>query len=332
MLQLLQIKKSFGDKAILKGFDLTIKPGEFIVLLGPSGCGKSTLLRLIAGLDLPTSGDIQLRGESILSRSPTERRMAMVFQNFALYPHMTVFDNIAFPLQMLKTPRSQIKERVAEVAELLQINEHLLKKPGQLSGGQKQRVAIGRAIVRQPEFFLFDEPLANLDTQLRVRMRSEIAMLHLKLKTTSIYVTHDQVEAMTLGDRVIVLNQGWIEQDAPPALVYQTPKTKFVGEFMGSPPMNYFLTYKAKNDAKAFYTGVRPQYVRLSGEVPLGQGHVEHLEHMGSEVHVHVAMNQGGRGAFVTETNTTITPGQKVELYCEAKHVLFYDESGRLLS
>ncbi|WP_298162943.1 sn-glycerol-3-phosphate ABC transporter ATP-binding protein UgpC [Brevundimonas sp.] len=232
------IRKSFGATEVLKGVDLTIADGEFVVFVGPSGCGKSTLLRVIAGLEEADAGEVSIGGRVVNALSPSDRGIAMVFQSYALYPHMSVRQNMAFGLTLAKTDKAEIDRRVMAAAETLNIVDYLDRKPKALSGGQRQRVAIGRAIVREPEVFLFDEPLSNLDAALRVRMRYEFAALHGRLKTTMVYVTHDQVEAMTLADRIVVLNGGVIEQVGAPMELYEHPRTRFVAEFIGSPKMN----------------------------------------------------------------------------------------------
>lgn len=237
-LELSAITKSFGRVSVLKGIDLAIKDGEFLVLLGPSGCGKSTLLRLVAGLEDADSGSIAVDGKRVNELEPIERGVAMVFQNYALYPHMNVGENMGFALRMAKTPSAQIKTRVAAAAKILGLNELLERLPKELSGGQRQRVAMGRALVRETQLFLFDEPLSNLDAKLRVQMRVEIRALHARLGVTSIYVTHDQIEAMTLADRVVVMRDGQIEQIGTPFEVYDAPVNTFVAQFLGSPAMN----------------------------------------------------------------------------------------------
>ena len=238
-LQLTGIRKSFGEMAVIHGIDLEIADGEFVVFVGPSGCGKSTLLRLIAGLDDPTSGDILIQGRRVNGVSESERGLAMVFQSYALYPHMSVRQNLSFGLENMRMPRAEITARVDAAAELLQIGMLLDRRPGQLSGGQRQRVAIGRAIVREPVIFLFDEPLSNLDAELRLQMRVEISNLHAQLGNTMIYVTHDQVEAMTMADRIVVLRGGRIEQVGRPLDIYNTPANRFVAGFIGAPQMNF---------------------------------------------------------------------------------------------
>ena len=232
------IRKSFGATEVLKGVDLTIADGEFVVFVGPSGRGKSTLLRVIAGLEEADAGEVSIGGRVVNALSPSDRGIAMVFQSYALYPHMSVRQNMAFGLTLAKTDKAEIERRVMAAAQTLNIVDYLDRKPKALSGGQRQRVAIGRAIVREPEVFLFDEPLSNLDAALRVRMRYEFASLHERLKTTMVYVTHDQVEAMTLADRIVVLNGGVIEQVGAPMELYEHPRTRFVAEFIGSPKMN----------------------------------------------------------------------------------------------
>ncbi|MCB5177053.1 ABC transporter ATP-binding protein [Microvirga lenta] len=233
------IRKSFGGAQVIHGVNLEIRDGEFVVFVGPSGCGKSTLLRLIAGLEDITSGDLYIDGDRVNDLAPAKRRIAMVFQSYALYPHMNVYENMAFGLELAKASKAEIDQRVREAARLLQIDELLDRKPKQLSGGQRQRVAIGRAIVRDPKVFLFDEPLSNLDAALRVQTRIEIAKLHSDTRATMIYVTHDQVEAMTLADRIVVLNKGRIEQVGTPLELYHRPANLFVAGFIGSPQMNF---------------------------------------------------------------------------------------------
>jgi multiple sugar transport system ATP-binding protein len=233
-----QVRKTFGQVEILKGIDLEIDAGEFLILVGPSGCGKSTLLSMIAGLDVPTSGTISIAERDVTFLPSKDRDIAMVFQSYALYPNMTVAGNISFALEMRKVPKAQREETIQRVAKLLQIDHLLDRKPGQLSGGQRQRVAMGRALARDPKLFLFDEPLSNLDAKLRVEMRAEIKLLHQRTKTTTVYVTHDQVEAMTLGDRIAVMKEGQVLQFGTPEEIYTRPATRFVAEFIGSPAMN----------------------------------------------------------------------------------------------
>src|ERR671913_528692 len=234
------INKEYGDGyAAVKDVSLDIVDGEFMILVGPSGCGKSTVLRMIVGLEDITSGDIEIGGQRVNEQAPRDRNLSMVFQNYALYPHLTVFENIAFPLRLAKTPDAEVDERVRRAAELLELTEHLDRKPANLSGGQRQRVAMGRAIVREAQAFLFDEPLSNLDAKLRGQMRTEISRLQRRLGITTVYVTHDQTEAMTLGDRVAVLRKGLLQQVASPRELYERPVNLFVAGFIGSPPMNF---------------------------------------------------------------------------------------------
>lgn len=306
------LTKKFGNTLAVDDVNLTIEDGESMVLLGPSGCGKTTILRMIAGLEIPTSGEIYIAGKPMKDTPPQKRDTAMVFQSYALYPHMKVFDNIAVPLKIRKVPDVEIKKRVAEVTELLRIGDLLGRKPGQLSGGQRQRVALGRAIVRQPQVFLMDEPLSNLDAKLRLQMRAELRRLHRRLKTTTIYVTHDQEEAMTLGERIAILKNGILQQLAAPDQTYTKPANLFVGTFIGSPSMN---TYKGiiKRESDKFMfegesfsyqlpesaeieeadnteviLGIRPEHVQILKNKKSNaiKGTVDVIEEMGREFHV----------------------------------------------
>ena len=243
------VRKFFGSTEVVHGVDAEVEDGEFCVLVGPSGCGKSTLLRMIAGLEEISGGTVTIGGRVVNNVPPKERDIAMVFQNYALYPHMSVFDNMAFSLKLAGEPREAMKKRVHEAAQILGLMEYLERYPRQLSGGQRQRVAMGRAIVRKPQVFLFDEPLSNLDAKLRVAMRTEIKALHLRLKTTSIYVTHDQIEAMTMADKIVVMNAGRVEQTGSPLALYDNPVNQFVAGFIGSPAMNFFTGRMARNGA-----------------------------------------------------------------------------------
>ena len=250
-LSIRNVRKSYGPVEILKGIDIEVENGEFLILVGPSGCGKSTLLSMIAGLDTPTSGGIHIADRDVTYALPKDRDIAMVFQSYALYPNMNVGQNIAFGLEMRNVPKPQREEAIQRVSKMLQI-EHLLgRKPGQLSGGQRQRVAMGRALARNPKLFLFDEPLSNLDAKLRVEMRAEIKLLHQRTKTTTVYVTHDQVEAMTLGDRIAVMRDGLVQQFGTPDDIYSRPATRFVAEFIGSPAMNIIDSQRAADGLKA---------------------------------------------------------------------------------
>jgi sn-glycerol 3-phosphate transport system ATP-binding protein len=304
------VYKKFGKTEVIHGVSCDIKDGEFIVILGPSGCGKSTILRMIAGLEVITTGDVSIDGKVVNRLEPAHRDIAMVFQNYALYPHMTVYKNMAYGLRIRRMPKKEIDQRVRNAARILELADFLERKPRQLSGGQRQRVAMGRCIVREPKVFLFDEPLSNLDAKLRVQMRLEIRKLHEDLKITSIYVTHDQVEAMTLGDRLIVMDNGYAAQIGSPLDVYERPATLFVAGFIGSPAMN-FLDARISPDGesvvlpgdvklslengslpeyagKEVTLGIRPEHFRLTeekeGEVHLS---VEHVEQLGADTLVH---------------------------------------------
>ena len=286
-IQLKDVTKSFGDVQVIPPLDLTIEDGEFAVFVGPSGCGKSTLLRLIAGLEDITSGQIEIDGSDATNVPPAKRGLAMVFQSYALYPHMSVRKNIAFPLRMAKLDQAEIDRRVTGAAEVLNLSDYLDRRPGQLSGGQRQRVAIGRAIVREPAAFLFDEPLSNLDAALRVGMRLEISELHKRLSTTMIYVTHDQVEAMTMADKIVVLQAGVIEQVGSPLELYRSPRNLFVAGFIGSPKMNLIEGDEAaKHGAQTI--GVRPEHIAISASEGPWKGRVGVSEHLGSDTFFHI--------------------------------------------
>jgi multiple sugar transport system ATP-binding protein len=285
-----QVKKSFGDVTVIPPLDLEIEDGEFVVFVGPSGCGKSTLLRLIAGLEDTTSGTIEIDGQDATGLPPAKRSLAMVFQSYALYPHMTVRKNIAFPMRMAKLPKDEQDRRIEAAAKALNLTDYLDRRPGQLSGGQRQRVAIGRAIVREPAAFLFDEPLSNLDAALRVGMRLEISELHKRLATTMVYVTHDQVEAMTMADKIVVLHAGVIEQVGSPLELYHSPRNKFVAGFIGSPKMNLIEGPEAaKHNAKTI--GIRPEHIQVSGDSGEWKGRVGVAEHLGSDTFFHVTVD-----------------------------------------
>ncbi len=267
------LEKLFNNQRILSNINLKISDGEFIVILGPSGCGKSTLLRLVAGLEAVSKGEIFIGEKNVTNIEPKDRKIAMVFQNYALYPHMTVFNNIAYGLKLQKVSKSEIIKKVNFASEILQLNELLQRKPSQLSGGQRQRVAMGRAIVRDPNVFLFDEPLSNLDAKLRTQMRFEIKKIQKKFNTTSIYVTHDQIEAMTLADRIVLLNKGNIEQIGTPIELYTKPASTFVGGFIGNPPMNfipgeYISNYiNFNNFNKNCIVGIRPENIKILKDI-----------------------------------------------------------------
>ncbi|NNE80900.1 MAG: ABC transporter ATP-binding protein [Silicimonas sp.] len=286
-IQLKQVQKKFGDVEVIPPLDLEINDGEFVVFVGPSGCGKSTLLRLIAGLEDTTSGHIEIDGKDATSLPPAKRGLAMVFQSYALYPHMSVRKNIAFPMKMAGMDQAEQEKRIAAAADALNLTDYLDRRPGQLSGGQRQRVAIGRAIVREPAAFLFDEPLSNLDAALRVGMRLEISELHKRLDTTMIYVTHDQVEAMTMADKIVVLQAGVIEQVGSPLELYKTPRNKFVAGFIGSPKMNLIEGPEAAKH-NAHTIGSRPEHISVSTESGDWKGTVGVSEHLGSDTFFHV--------------------------------------------
>jgi multiple sugar transport system ATP-binding protein len=326
-IQLKKVSKIFGEAKVIPSIDLDINDGEFVVFVGPSGCGKSTLLRLIAGLEDTTSGTITIDGKDATAMAPSERGLAMVFQSYALYPHMSVRKNIAFPLKMANMPQAEIDKKVADAAHVLNLTDYLERKPRQLSGGQRQRVAIGRAIVRQPKAFLFDEPLSNLDAALRVNMRLEISELHQQLKTTMIYVTHDQVEAMTMADKIVVLNRGNVEQVGSPLELYRTPRNLFVAGFIGSPKMNFVKGAYAQEMGGAT-VGVRPEHIALSHDSGEWKGTVSVAEHLGSDTFLHIeaegigTVTARGTGEFAAR------PGETVYLTPDRSRMHRFDEQG----
>jgi multiple sugar transport system ATP-binding protein len=291
-LDLRSVTKSFGNTSVIKGVDLTVADGEFCVFVGPSGCGKSTLLRIIAGLEDATSGDILIDGRRVNATAPAHREISMVFQSYALYPHLTVKDNMALGLKQAGTARATIDDRVANASRMLSLEPLLARRPAELSGGQRQRVAIGRAIVRTPKLFLFDEPLSNLDAALRVHTRIEIARLHRQLAATMIYVTHDQVEAMTLADTIVVLNAGRIEQVGAPMALYNDPANTFVAGFIGSPQMNFLEAGALGEPGRTL--GIRPEHLDLSRDAGLIPGTISHVEHLGGETNVYVRTDRHG--------------------------------------
>ncbi|MGR3466095.1 ABC transporter ATP-binding protein [Limimaricola sp.] len=302
-----KVTKKFGDVEVIPPLDLTIDDAEFVVFVGPSGCGKSTLLRLIAGLEDVTDGEIRIDGKPATDLPPAKRGLAMVFQSYALYPHMSVRKNIAFPMKMAGMPEEEQKRRIENAARALNLTDYLDRRPGQLSGGQRQRVAIGRAIVREPAAFLFDEPLSNLDAALRVGMRMEISELHKKLDTTMIYVTHDQVEAMTMADKIVVLRAGNIEQVGSPLELYRNPRNTFVAGFIGSPKMNLIEGAEAKKHDAATI-GVRPEHIDVSASEGAWKGRIGVAEHLGSDTFFHV------HDTGLAET-LTIRAGGEVDLH-----------------
>ncbi len=327
-IQLKSVTKSFGDVQVIPPLDLTIEDGEFTVFVGPSGCGKSTLLRLIAGLEDITSGSIDIDGADATDVPPAKRGLAMVFQSYALYPHMTVRKNIAFPLRMAKLDQAEIDKRVEGAASVLNLTDYLDRRPGQLSGGQRQRVAIGRAIVREPAAFLFDEPLSNLDAALRVGMRLEISELHERLATTMIYVTHDQVEAMTMADKIVVLQAGVIEQVGSPLELYRTPRNLFVAGFIGSPKMNFIEGEEAaKHGAKTI--GIRPEHITVSETEGEWSGVVSVSEHLGSDTFFHV--HDTGLAETITvraDGEVGFRHGDRIHLTPRADVIHRFDEKG----
>ncbi len=354
-----KVHKSFGSVEVLHGVNIDIKDGEFVVFVGPSGCGKSTLLRLIAGLEPITSGDMYIGEKWVNDLSPVDRGIAMVFQSYALYPHMTVYKNMAFGLKMGNQGKAEIEKRVRNAAEILQLTPLLARKPSQLSGGQRQRVAIGRAIVRDPEVFLFDEPLSNLDAALRVQTRLEIAKLHQELKNTVVYVTHDQVEAMTLADKIVVLHDGNVEQIGSPLDLYNHPANLFVAGFIGSPKMNFFegrITSIGKGQAAVkladgketvvpvegahlgvggkLTLGIRPEHLELevSSGGPVVGGHVDVVERLGDVSYLYVRAN--GDAPFIASLPGTsdVQPGTEISLGTDPIHVHVFNENGNAIT
>ena len=325
-----QVRKNFGDVEVIPGVDLDINEGEFVVFVGPSGCGKSTLLRLIAGLEDVTSGRIIIDGKDVTDAAPVQRKLAMVFQSYALYPHMSVRKNIAFPLKMAKMPEAEQQARVERAAAILNLTPYLDRRPGQLSGGQRQRVAIGRAIVREPAAFLFDEPLSNLDAALRVNMRIEISELHKKLGTTMVYVTHDQVEAMTMADKIVVLRAGRIEQVGTPLELYNHPVNTFVAGFIGSPNMN-FLGGETAARRGAHTIGIRPEDWVISRSEGRVKGHVTVSEHLGSDTYLHVTLEDGNHIVVRAPGEFPVRYGEELYLTGAEGRVYRFDEKGMAL-
>ncbi|BCG84656.1 MULTISPECIES: ABC transporter ATP-binding protein [Mesorhizobium] len=291
-LKIENVKKAFGPVEVLKGIDLEVTDGEFVVFVGPSGCGKSTLLRVIAGLEDSTSGRVLIDGEDVSVTPPAKRGIAMVFQTYALYPHLTVKNNMGLGLKQAGTPAAEIDRRIGIASSMLSLEPYLERRPAELSGGQRQRVAIGRAVVREPKLFLFDEPLSNLDAALRVNTRLEIAQLHRRLKATMIYVTHDQVEAMTLADKIVVLNAGRIEQIGGPMELYNAPANEFVAGFIGSPKMNFIDGARLGETAKTI--GVRPEHLTVDPKSGAWKGTVVHAEHLGADTNLYLDCEKAG--------------------------------------
>lgn len=352
-----QVKKNFGSVDVIRGVDLDIQSGEFVVFVGPSGCGKSTLLRMIAGLEPISGGDLMIGGERMNERAASERGIAMVFQSYALYPHMSVYKNMSFGLETAKFATAEIQKRVRKAADILQITHLLERKPKELSGGQRQRVAIGRAIVRDPKIFLFDEPLSNLDAELRVQTRVEIAKLHADIGATMIYVTHDQVEAMTLADRIVVLRAGVIEQHGTPLEIYNAPANRFVAGFIGSPKMNFLDVARAQvvsgsveldvanrlirlpiTEARPsigpFTLGLRPEHMRIdgSGAVQIGQMSVVHVEHLGGQTIAYGRLADQQSLTIVLEGQRPVQSADLIDVSISTDHCHVFDADGVRIS
>ncbi|MDR3430244.1 sn-glycerol-3-phosphate ABC transporter ATP-binding protein UgpC [Silvimonas sp.] len=352
-IQLVGVSKRYGTTEIIPEFNLEVESGEFLVFLGPSGCGKSTLLRMIAGLEPVSAGQIRIGDKDVTPLAPGERDLAMVFQHYALYPHMTVRENMAFGLRNVNVPEADIARRITEATRMLELESLLDRKPIQLSGGQRQRVAIGRAVVKEPGAFLFDEPLSNLDAALRNRTRVELARLHQRLKTTMVFVTHDQVEAMTLATRIVVLNRGRIEQMGSPIEIYRRPATRFVAGFIGSPAMNFIdATPVAAADncirvrladgtelqtgvpaapiqsGAKLVAGVRAESLTLDDASPV-RGRADVIERLGERTLVHVTLGSGDIVVAQAHRESPVSSGDNVGLHFEASHVHLFDEAGR---
>ena len=327
-IHLKQVTKRFGEVEVISPLDLEIEDGEFVVFVGPSGCGKSTLLRLIAGLEDVSGGHIMIDGQDATEVPPAKRGLAMVFQSYALYPHMSVRKNIAFPLRMAGLDQAEQNRRVEDAAKVLNLTDYLDRRPGQLSGGQRQRVAIGRAIVREPAAFLFDEPLSNLDAALRVGMRLEISELHKRLSTTMIYVTHDQVEAMTMADKIVVLQAGVIEQVGSPLELYRKPRNTFVAGFIGSPTMNLLEGAEAAKHGAATI-GIRPEHITISTEVGDWEGTVGVSEHLGSDTFFHINCPAFEKPLTVRASGElSLKYGAKVMLTPDLQHLHRFNAQG----
>jgi multiple sugar transport system ATP-binding protein len=338
------VEKWFGSTQVIKGIDLTINDGEFIVFVGPSGCGKSTLLRMIGGLEDISRGSLQIDGEDVTDQPPSQRGLSMVFQSYALYPHMSVRDNMGFSLKTAGAPRAEIDSKVMAAAETLKLTDYLHRRPKELSGGQRQRVAIGRSIVREPTAFLFDEPLSNLDAALRVEMRYEISKLHQSLASTMIYVTHDQVEAMTLADRIVVLDAGLIVQVGTPRELYNRPNNTFVAQFIGSPKMNIVPCTVEQGQYRlqggrgdhcnlqsdtATQLGIRPEHITIvdngSGQC---DGLVEVVEYLGADTFIILDCGAIGQLSVRVSGDSDLQPGQSVGLKFDPERTVFFDATG----
>ncbi|TCL68169.1 ABC transporter ATP-binding protein [Rhizobium sp. BK251] len=358
-IKLTKVSKSFGAVGVIHDVDINIEQGEFAVFVGPSGCGKSTLLRMIAGLEETTKGKIAIEDEDVTHAEASKRGVAMVFQSYALYPHLSVFENMGFSLSIARRPKAEIQQKVKAAAEILRLTDYLNHKPSQLSGGQRQRVAIGRAIVREPRVFLFDEPLSNLDAELRVKMRMEIARLHRQIGATMVYVTHDQVEAMTLADKIVVLKSGIVQQVGAPLELYRNPRNMFVAGFIGSPGMNFLKgkiieggqgtarvelddapgqvftlpTASALAPGMAVHVGVRPEHIALGateGAVSMPVT-AEFTEELGGTGYLHV-LTAGGAEMTVECRDSRPQPKEKISLSLRVPEMLAFDAEGRRLS
>jgi multiple sugar transport system ATP-binding protein len=349
-----KVVKAYGDIEVVHGVDLAVEPGEFVVFVGPSGCGKSTLLRMIAGLEPITGGDLIIDGERMNEVPPAKRGIAMVFQSYALYPHMSVYKNLAFGLETARLPKSEIEARVRRAAQILRIENLLGRKPKALSGGQRQRVAIGRAIVREPKLFLFDEPLSNLDAELRVQMRVEIAKLHHDLETTMVYVTHDQVEAMTMADKIVVLNAGYIEQVGAPLELYNSPVNKFVAGFIGSPKMNFlnasieavdgaglhlkssgnslFLARSGSTAAAGgpVTLGIRPEHIGVTSAsgTKIADVRVDLVEQLGGGTLIYATAIDGQTLTISLDGQRKVLPGTQIGAFAAQENCHVFDAAG----
>jgi lactose/L-arabinose transport system ATP-binding protein len=353
--QLRNVRKSFGSVGVIHDVSIDIPTGSFAVFVGPSGCGKSTLLRMIAGLENTNDGSISIDGQDVTGEEPAKRGAAMVFQSYALYPHLTVFENMAFSLRLKRAPKTQVHDMVNEAARILQLGDELQKKPGQLSGGQRQRVAIGRAIVRQPKVFLFDEPLSNLDAELRVQMRLELSRLHKQIGATMIYVTHDQVEAMTLADTIFVLKKGVLQQAGAPLRLYDDPDNRFVAGFIGSPAMNFLkgtvvsadqmqasikveatgttlqaATGSGLSAGTRVIVGIRPEHIHVRDDAPL-RATVEMAEDLGGVSYLHTRLVDGTEVVVEQRGKRESLNGKVLNFGCNPQDVLVFSEDGTRL-
>ena len=332
-LELIDVKKTYDKLQVIHGIDLEISDGEFCVLVGPSGCGKSTLLRMIAGLEAITEGKIVIDGKTVNNISAAKRGLAMVFQSYALYPHMSVRQNLAFGLENLKMKKNEIDERIMQAVKLLRIEDYLKRKPGQLSGGQRQRVAIGRAIVREPSIYLFDEPLSNLDAELRVATRVELKALHERLGNTMIYVTHDQVEAMTMADKIVVINEGIVEQVGSPLDLYNKPANRFVAGFIGSPRMNFldfeslpnYIKSFAPSDSNVF--GIRPEHLYIGNEHSL-KLKIKNVEQLGSDSYLYGETVSNQNLSIKLNHQTDIKVNSEIDISFEKENAHWFNKDG----